>query len=345
MATLKGDKLNAVASAVSTDSPAAIPKSSSEMPVLGGESEYCSIPLNLYVIGTPITFDLYFYYQRQYVLFRSKGSQWTAEDSQKVKSGGFQGLFGKFKTTKDHHDYLHSKMKEILSQPNVATDRKAKVLAEVSAPILEGLFKSHDSSEMIASAAELAQSCMVYVSERGSLPELFKAASDSLSEHAHALFTSAYSIALGRKMGVQDQAQTFALGLGGLLHDIGKVKIDHQILEKPDELDDQEWLIVRQHPEMGEQILYHRQAVPALTRRIVLEHHERFNGRGYPRGIRNIHTFSKIVSVVDCFNSLTRNRPWAPAMPPYEALKFMLNQMRSEFDPEVMQQFISMLSR
>jgi putative nucleotidyltransferase with HDIG domain len=345
MASRKGDEASAVASVVSADNFSATPNGSSEMSLLGGDAVFCSIPINLFVIGTPITFDLYFYYQRQYVLFKSKGNQWTAEDSQKVKSGSFKGLFGKFKTTKDHHDYLHSKMKEIMNKPDVAVERKAKVLAEISTPILDGLFKSHDSSEMIASAAELAQSCMTYVSERGSLPELFKAAGDSLSEHAHALFTSAYSIALGRKMGVQDQAQTFALGLGGLLHDIGKVKIDQQILEKPNELDDQEWLIIRQHPEMGEQILYHRQAVPALTRRIVLEHHERFNGKGYPRGIRNIHTFSKIVSVVDCFNALTRNRPWAPAMPPYEALKFMLNQMRTEFDPVVMQQFISMLSK
>jgi putative nucleotidyltransferase with HDIG domain len=345
VASRKGDELKVVASAVSTDRIPAASGSVAELPLLGGDAEYCSIPINLYVIGTPITFDLYFYYQRQYVLFKSKGNQWTAEDSQKVKSGSFKGLFGKFKTTKDHHDYLHSKMKEIMNKPDVAVERKAKVLAEISTPILDGLFKSHDSSEMIASAAELAQSCMIYVSERGSLPELFKAAGDSLSEHSHALFTSAYSIALGRKMGVHDQAQTFALGLGGLLHDIGKVKIDRQILEKPNELDDQEWLIIRQHPEMGEQILYHRQAVPALTRRIVLEHHERFNGKGYPRGIRSIHTFSKIVSVVDCFNALTRNRPWAPAMPPYEALKFMLNQMRTEFDPDVLQQFISMLSK
>jgi len=345
MSVRKGDESKIVASAVSTDSLSSAPNGSSEMPVLGGGAEYCSIPINLYVIVTPITFDLYFYYQRQYVLFKSKGNQWTAEDSQKIKSGNVKGLFGKFKTTADHHDYLHSKMKEIMAKADVTVERKAKVLAEISTPILEGLFRSAESSEMIASAAELTQSCMAYVTERGSVPELFKTAGDSLSEHIHALFTSAYSIALGRKMGVHDQAQTFALGLGGLLHDIGKVKIDQRILDKPAELNDQEWLIIRQHPEMGEQILYHRQAVPALTRRIVLEHHERLNGKGYPRGIRNIHTFSKIVSVVDCFNALTRKRPWAPAMPPFDALKFMLKQMRTEFDPDVIQHFIGMLSK
>jgi len=339
----KGDELDVAVPA--TDSAHSSLSTSSGLASLGDSPDYYSIPLNLYALGTPVTFDLYFYYQRQYVLFKSKGSQWTVEDSQKIKSGSVRSLFAKFKTVKDHHEYLHSQMKGILSKPEIPTERKAKVLTEISTPILDSLFKSPESSDAISSAAELTQSCMSYISEKGSLPELFKLSGDSLTEHAHGLFTSAYSVAVARRMGVVDQAQTFALGLGGLLHDIGKVKIDPKILEKPSELDDQEWLIMRQHPEMGEQILYHRQTVPALTRRIVLEHHERANGRGYPRGIRNVHTFSKIVAVVDCFNLLTRNRPWATAMTPYDALKFMLTQMRTEFDPDVMGHFISMLSK
>ena len=312
---------------------------------IGGDADFYKIPLDFFNPGAVVPFDLYFYYQRQYIILKSKGAQWAADDTKKVASSSTLQLYGKFKSVREHHEYLHSQAKLVLSQAEVSTEKKAKVLSEISGPILEGLYKSPESSEAISSAAELAQSCIKYLNERGSLPELFKLSSESLTEHAHGLFTSAYSVAVGRRMGVVDQAQTFALGLGALLHDIGKTKIDPKILQKASELDDQEWLLMRQHPEIGEQILYHRQIVPALSRRIVLEHHERANGRGYPRGVRNIHTFSKIVAVVDCFNALTSNRPWAKAMSPFDALKFMINKMRSEFDPDVMSEFIAMLSK
>jgi len=312
---------------------------------IGVDAEFYKIPVDFFTPGVVVPFDLYFYYQRQYIMLKSKGSPWAADDTKKIASSNSLQLYAKFKSVKEHHEYLHSQVKAVLSQADAPTERKAKVLTEISGPILEGLFKSPESSEAISSAAELTQNCIKYLNERGSLPELFKLSSESLTEHAHGLFTSAYSVAVGRRMGVEDQAQTFALGLGALLHDIGKTKIDPKILQKTSELDDQEWLLMRQHPEMGEQILYHRQIVPALSRRIVLEHHERANGRGYPRGVRNIHTFSKIVAVVDCFNALTSNRPWAKAMTPFDALKFMVNKMRSEFDADVMSQFIAMLSK
>jgi HD-GYP domain-containing protein (c-di-GMP phosphodiesterase class II) len=309
-----------------------------------GPEENYKVPLEVFHAGEKLESDLFFYHQRNYVLFKSKGQLWADEDVAKLASTEVKELFVRFRSPKDHHEFLHRKLKSIITHPGVPTERKAKVLYEISGPILTSVYSTPNSTDLMMSASNFVKSCVQYLNDRGSLPELFKLSGDSLTEHTHALHVSAYSVALAKKLGIREQTQIHALGLGAMLHDIGKSKIDAAILDKPGELNDEEWQLMRQHPEMGEQILYHRDIVPALSRRIVLEHHERVNGKGYPKGIKGIHQFSKIVAVCDTFNTLTSPRPYARAMTPFDALKFMVQHLRYEFDAQVLEAFIDMLS-
>lgn len=320
------------------------PINEAEDPAKKVMDDYYKVPSEIYHIGEKLDADVYFYHQRQYILFKSKGGVWAKEDLQKLDSTGVKELFARFKSHKDHHEFLHGKLRTIISHPTIPTERKAKVLYETSAPILSTVYSTPNSGELMVSASNLVKSCIQYLNDRGSLPELFKLSGESLTEHTHALHTAAYAVALGKKVGVRDQTQVYALGLGALLHDIGKSKIDQKILNKEGELNDDEWQLMRQHPEHGEQILYHRDIVPVLSRKVVLEHHERVNGKGYPKGLKGIHQFSKIVGIADCFNTLTSPRPYAKAMTPFDALRFMVQTMKYEFDPVILENFIDMLS-
>lgn len=306
--------------------------------------EYFKVPSEVFQIGDRLDSDVFFYHQRQYVLFKSRGQTWSVDDGQRLATTGVAELFCRFKSPKEHHEFLHRKLRSIISHPTIPTEKKAKVLYETSGPILTTVYSTPNSGELMQSASNYVKRCIQYLNDRGSIAELFKLSGESLTEHTHALHVSAYSVALGKRVGVNDQTQVYALGLGALLHDIGKSRIDPAILSKPGELDDDEWQLVRQHPEMGEQILYHRDIVPVLSRRIVLEHHERVNGKGYPKGIKSQHHFSRIVAIADCFNTLTSVRPYAKAMTPFDALKFMVQTMRAEFDGELLESFIDMLS-
>ncbi len=308
------------------------------------EEDHYKVPIEMFQLGEKLEADVFFYHQRQYVIFKSRGQSWASEDLKKLSDSNIESLFIRFKSKKDHHEFLHRKLRFIISNPSVPTEKKARVLFETSEPILTTVYSSPNSSELIASAGNFVKACIQYLGDRGSLPELFQLSGESLTEHTHALHVSTYSVALGKKAGIRDQQQLYTLGLGALLHDIGKSKIDPTILNKAGELNDEEWLLMRQHPEMGEQILFHRDIVPVLSRKIVLEHHERVNGKGYPKGIKSIHQFSKIVGIADCFNSLTSQKPYAKAMPPYEALKYMIQFMKYEFDSKLLNMFIDMLS-
>jgi len=307
--------------------------------------EYYLVPLELYRGEEHMETDLYMYYQGQYILYKSKGQGWTPTDTQKLSEFGVSELFVKFDSRREHHQYLEEKLASLLDKPNVSIAKKAAVLYELSDPILSTIYTTPESAELVHSACGYVKNCIKYLNDRGALPELVELSCKTLTEHTHALHVSTYAIALAKRVGFQSYEEVFALGMGGLLHDIGKSKIDVKILNKPGELDDEEWLLVRQHPKLGEDILDHRQLVPVLSKRIVAEHHERVNGKGYPRGIKNIHVFSKIVGIADVFNSLTSTRPYAGAMKPFDALKLMIQTMKHEFDPKLLAAFIEMLSK
>jgi HD-GYP domain-containing protein (c-di-GMP phosphodiesterase class II) len=309
------------------------------------KSEFYKIPVGFFGNGEKIDADVFFYHQQQYILFKSKGGLWSPADAQKLESTHVENLFMKFNTHREHHLFIQDKLKRMLERRDITVEAKAEVLYQTAEPILSTIFTTPSSAELITSAADYTKTCIKYLNQKGSLPELVKLSMDSFSEHAHGLQVSAYSIALAKAMGFVEEKMLFGLGMGSLLHDIGKSKIPASILNKPKELDETEWALMRQHPEWGEKILDQRQLVPLIAKQVVLEHHERVNGKGYPKGLKNIHIFSKIVGIADCFHSLTSERPYAKALPPFEALKLMIQTMGREFDPLLLEKFIQMLSK
>ncbi|MDB5038694.1 MAG: hypothetical protein JWQ35_2222, partial [Bacteriovoracaceae bacterium] len=203
-----------------------------EAGVVTPSDQFFKLPSNLYGNNEKVESDLYFYHQQQYVLFKSKSTLWTSLDSQKLISTEIEDLFMKFKNHRDHHVFLQDKLKKCLERRDVPLERKAQMLYDTAEPILSTIFTSPSSADLILSAAEYAKSCIKFLTERGSLPELIKLSSDSLSEHSHGLHVSAYSVALAKAAGFRDEKMIFGLGMGALLHDIGKSKIPADILNK-----------------------------------------------------------------------------------------------------------------
>ncbi|MBC7326124.1 MAG: HD-GYP domain-containing protein, partial [Moorella sp. (in: Bacteria)] len=115
------------------------------------------------------------------------------------------------------------------------------------------------------------------------------------------------------------------LGMGALLHDIGKTCIPLDILNKPGRLTMEEYKIVRRHTQYGFDILQMQKGVGPVSALVALEHHERYNGSGYPRGLKGeaIHQFASITGVVDVYDALTADRVYRRAYPSYEAYEML----------------------
>jgi putative nucleotidyltransferase with HDIG domain len=150
-----------------------------------------------------------------------------------------------------------------------------------------------------------------------------------------------YSLEIANRMGCSE-AQLETLRRGALLHDIGKLAVPDAILLKPGKLDSQEWNIMRSHVQIGYDLL---RRIPFLrdAAELVLSHHERYDGSGYPRGLRGeqIPLNARIFAVADAFDAMTTPRPYQPTRPIPQAIEEIASQAGWQFDPPVVQAFLA----
>src|SRR5438309_3326828 len=157
--------------------------------------------------------------------------------------------------------------------------------------------------------------------------------------HGHSERVVTFSLRLGREYGLT-AAEMKALEFGSLLHDIGKIGVPDAILRKPAKLTDEEWVRMREHPRHGQQILRGIKFLEGAAR-VVAQHHEKWNGSGYPLGLKDeeIDICARIFSVADAFDAITSNRVYRQAQS-YEAAARELDEWAGrQFDPKVVEAF------
>ncbi|WP_291992516.1 HD-GYP domain-containing protein [Candidatus Accumulibacter sp. ACC003] len=159
--------------------------------------------------------------------------------------------------------------------------------------------------------------------------------------YMHSVAVCALMIALARQLGLDD-AQTRSAGIAGLLHDLGKATIPLEILNKPGKLTDAEFVIIKSHPAEGHRLLLHASSVDAVALDVVLHHHEKTDGSGYPQGLHDqeISIFAKMSAVCDVYDAITSNRPYKVGWDPAESLRKMAEWTAGHFDPKVFQAFV-----
>jgi len=141
---------------------------------------------------------------------------------------------------------------------------------------------------------------------------------------AHSVNVCVLALLAGIGLGY-DRAKLFHLGMGAILHDIGKIRIPASILNKPGPLTEEEWAAIKRHPEYGWEILQKNPEVSHLSALVAWQHHERYHGGGYPRGLRGeeINELAQIAGVADMYDALTADRPYRSAYPPHEAYEMI----------------------
>ena len=166
------------------------------------------------------------------------------------------------------------------------------------------------------------------------------------SEHTytHSVNVCILILAIAHASGVTEE-EAGDIGVGGLLHDVGKAKIPLSILDKPGPLTDQERKAILSHPLFSEEILKEKGDISEPAIAIAVQHHEKVNGSGYPRGLTGdqMHPFASMAAVADVYDALTAARPYKPGLPPHIALRVVFDGKGTEFKDEVVENFIKNL--
>lgn len=161
--------------------------------------------------------------------------------------------------------------------------------------------------------------------------------------YMHSVAVCALMIALSRQLGLDEQ-QTRDAGMAGLLHDLGKAMIPIEILNKPGKLTDEEFALVKTHPEEGYKLLLEGKGISEMTKDVCLHHHEKIDGSGYPKGLNGetMSLYAKMGAVCDVYDAVTSNRPYKAGWDPAESIKRMA-EWKGHFDPTVFQAFVKSL--
>jgi putative nucleotidyltransferase with HDIG domain len=158
--------------------------------------------------------------------------------------------------------------------------------------------------------------------------------------YMHSVAVCAMMVALARQLGLDD-AQTRSCGMAGLLHDLGKVAMPTEVLNKPGKLTDAEYGIMKTHPTEGFKMLKASQNVDAVAMDVVLHHHEKMDGSGYPERLtgEKISIYAKMGAVCDVYDAITSNRPYKTGWDPAESLRKMA-EWEGHFDKKIFQAFV-----
>lgn len=156
----------------------------------------------------------------------------------------------------------------------------------------------------------------------------------------HSVNVAVISLVIGKLLNY-DKEKMMNLGTGALLHDIGKAFIPPEILNKPDKLTDEEFEIMKQHTTLGYEVLKNNSEINPTSRIIILTHHEKVDGSGYPLKLKgnDLHEFAKIIAIADVFDALTSDRVYRPKWPTYEAIEYLISLAGTHFDVDLIKIF------
>lgn len=160
----------------------------------------------------------------------------------------------------------------------------------------------------------------------------------------HSVDVCCLGLAFARRLGL-DAVRMKKLGVGLLLHDIGKIKIPDEILNKPGKLTEEEFAVIKTHPQVGWELLKNVEDVSPLSRAVILQHHEKWDGSGYPQGLagQKIHLFGRVSALVDVYDAMTSDRIYRARFQPHKALEHIAASANKHFALDLVQKFLGLV--
>ncbi len=239
-----------------------------------------------------------------------------------------------------HISLTYSKNKEISSELQYS------IMRENSKLIIKDVLEDPRSGETIQKASDLVESLTgVILDNKSNFYKLLRITTHDYYTYTHSLNVCSMCIGLGAELGLRRDPDLLELGLGALLHDIGKCSVDPRILNKPGRLADDEFKSIQHHVLAAKELLKGREnEVPEKSLYTIFQHHEKLSGKGYPFELKGnqIHLFGRIGAIVDFYDALTTERSYKKAYTPFESFR-LLREIKDDYDQRLIKRFIVML--
>ncbi len=289
-------------------------------------------------------------------LFAEEGEVATQEALDRIVRQGFQNVV--VDTDRGSYEFGRVHEPDVLGQTDGQTFAPNLVSIEEEAEVAQQIYQdsvafAHDfirsaqtdgTVDYEKSGALVDDVIQSVARNRDALVSFSKLRSYDEYTFTHCINVAVIAVAFGQFLGLIPE-RLKPLGLSGLFHDLGKARIPPAVLNKPDKLTDEEFEIIKAHPLRSYQMLKEQQAVGPDVLRGIVEHHEKFNGKGYPRGLSGdqISLFGRILALADIYDAITSRRVYKESISPSKSLKIMFGMRDQTFATGLLTSFIKFL--
>lgn len=233
--------------------------------------------------------------------------------------------------------------KDVIMDKNLTAPEKSKLVYKASILLMDNLLKSPTKENIEGFKNVTTNIVDLILSDNEVSNHLLKITDHDFYTYTHSVNVGILSILLAKFLfGPSDKHDMHELGAGFFLHDIGKTRVDSSLLNKKGRFTPEEMDSMRVHPQEGYNILSETNQLSYESKIIVMQHHERVDGNGYPNKLKEeeIHLYGRICSIADVYDALTSVRPYKKAFSSYKALRIMKEEMIDHFQPELFKALI-----
>lgn len=285
--------------------------------------------------------------ERRFSPYKRPGERVTCTELGELQQSGISTLYINTQHRPLLDGYLCNNARCFIAQPDTPLAVKSRYLYESSTQVLKRFFENPDQAECLDMVADLSEIILEMVlADSTAFQSLLQVSSHDYYTFSHSVDVMIYAVGLGKRLGFEPE-RLRKLAIGAILHDIGKSRIDTAIINKKGKLSEGEFRRMMEHSELGGQMLMLLDEQDPEIYATVVHHHERYNGEGYPMGLRGeeIPLFAQIVGISDVFSALSTKRSYKDAFKTFEALRVMKEEMSGHFEPGLLKEFVQLMGR
>jgi HD-GYP domain-containing protein (c-di-GMP phosphodiesterase class II) len=311
---------------------------------------FMPVPLSTLMVSETLPVDMYLRPNDDAspILYRAKRFELPPGEFERMTARGIFTIYIPADQVDDYQRHLRENVGTIINDQKLPLERRSLFLSETGRGMLGEVFKTGCADKAVEVAGDISGHMVALLSRN----ELLAGDLLDVLRHDYHTFTHSYNVAsyvvlLAKGLGIREPEELQAISLGGLLHDLGKLRIPLPILTKKSRLSEHEWVVIKRHPIDGFSELCQRADLSHAQLMMVYQHHEKLDGSGYPVGVGSaeIHPYGRMCAVVDIFEALTSNRPYRSPMPAAKALAILEEEADTKLDGEMVRCWKSQVNR
>lgn len=308
---------------------------------------YKSIDKRVITEGEKLNFQIYLPNEEKTAMTLYLQSDTVVDGNDKVRIRGVEKLYIDEDDALAYEAYVSQHIQTIARAEDISLDDKAIIVYEKASSVIDDMFRNPESLEVAKNVKPVVDSIVdIILHDTQAVASLLKITAHDYYTHTHSINVSIYTLSLGAFLGIEGE-DLKALGMSAVLHDIGKSKVNFNIINKNGSLTEVEFDEMKTHPAEGHKIALQLGITDERILSGIRHHHEKLVGGGYPDNLcgEAISQFARIIGVCDVFDALTTKRSYKDPMSTFESIKLMKEAMKGHLDFEMVNALIRMLHR